>query len=315
MISNVYSSLSIVVPARNEEQFIAGLLESLTTHLQIPYEICVVLNGSDDATEAIVKRTSAQMLNFAAALKPGEARNAGVAATRGELVVFLDADVVITPEWAQALAEIYRGFSELPDDFVTGDTYDISQNPSWIERHWFAPMKSQPKSYLNGGNIVTTRRVLERLGGFNPNLETAEDVDFSRRAGEIGVPVIFDERFRSFHEGYPKRLRDFIRREAWHGKTDFSKWAYFLGSKIALLTAVFISLHLALLVSLVWSLGDFSPGAWGMLITSTGIFFVTVVRLWAGFKRLVVRHFLPQLVISYAYLLGRSLAALRSLRS
>src|SRR5690625_6395899 len=82
-------------------------------------------------------------------------------------------------------------------------------------------MRASGTPYINSGNLITTREVMDLVGGFDPGMITGEDVDFCLRAARQGVRLVVNEQFVAHHEGYPRSLLSFFNRELWHGTGDF----------------------------------------------------------------------------------------------
>lgn len=101
--------ISVVVPAFNEEHYVAAALESLQgQECAPPYEIIVVDNDSSDDTAAVARRYGVTVLHEP---QPGvcAARQRGTAAARGDIVVSTDADTVHPSDWlARIDAELLR---------------------------------------------------------------------------------------------------------------------------------------------------------------------------------------------------------------
>ena len=101
--------LSVVIPARNEEQTLPRQLDALLAQeWDKDWEVVVVDNGSTDGTAEVVTRLaqSDSRLRLISAVTPGacHARNAGIAATSAPLLAFCDADDVVEPGWIAAIA-------------------------------------------------------------------------------------------------------------------------------------------------------------------------------------------------------------------
>lgn len=299
--------LSIVIPCFNEEIFIGRCLSSIGECMQaIGYEIIVVDNGSTDATAAIAQ-TFAQVSVYSIERGTiGRARNFGAKRSAATLIAFIDADVVITPSWAQALsAFIDNGAGGR--DFIGGSTYSIRERASMIERAWFATILQVPAKYLNGGNIVVSRRAFEKIGGFDEFLQTGEDFDFCERAVREGMRIAFDPAVEAIHLGYPMAVGQFFRRESWHGIGDFQSVRLFLRSKVALAAVIFF-LFIAAAATLL-ATGYYRTGSAALATHLVLPVLFTVHK----FKFANGRYFLVQNFLSYIYLWARIWSPVRLL--
>lgn len=237
-------SAVIVIPTHDESAFIVGLLDSIEHYGPPDAQIIVVDNGSTDGTPEIAAVRGATVIRMESRVFPSVARNIGVEnsdPTR-QLIVFLDADVELTPQWKAEWSAQLQSLQANPMQ-ITGAAYDISKRPSWIERVWFAPMRDRARSYVPGGNIVTTRTLFSALNGFDARLETGEDVDFCTRARRLGAPIALNNGFKVHHEGFPKDVAHFMKRERWHGTGDLTTFRHAIHSRVVQLTAIFIILH------------------------------------------------------------------------
>ena len=310
---------AIIIPTHNEEAYLKNLLDSIRLYGPKDSQVIVVDNGSTDETAGIATSFGVNLVKTSGRLYPSQARNLGVTSVDQyrEALIFLDADVELTSEWRH---EWNRTASLITENYlrVTGGTYDVSKTPCWLERNWFAPMRSRVWSHINGGNLITTKTLFNSLGGFDPALETGEDADFCARARQMGAKVIINDAFRVYHEGYPKTLYGFIRRERWHGSGDFVSFRRALRSQVAIATVVFATLHIALFAALV-----------GLLVSRKMLFMppvcaaaISVLCLGSALKMLPRARYgvmVQATCIMYFYYFGRSLslvdALTRALRS
>lgn len=302
--------LSIIIPAHNEEKFIQQLLESIYRYIEVKMEVIVVDNGSTDSTLKIVENFDCISMKMNRKAFPSEVRNAGVLKSSGDYLVFLDADVVITKEWALELQKLIDNTNILEEKFITGTSCNVSQYPSWIEKYWFEPLSKKKKSYVNGANIITTRNVYDCIDGFDESLETGEDVDFSIRAKEKGITIILNDNWKVFHEGFPKTISAFIKRESWHGKGDLLDFKHFIASKVAIATVLFICLHMIIIIS---SFFDYFS------VINIVALFLLVLLCYARAMKDIAMNSTKQIFfttfISYLYFLGRSFSFLRVMRT
>lgn len=293
--------ISVVIPARNEESQLPRTLEA--AHAQLAgynYEIIVVDNGSTDATVGLAKAAGATVLSRPG-ISLGALRNQGVAHARGKFLLFLDADISLTPEWRDrlpaALAAMQRGL------VMTGSHYAVPEDGTWIERNWFDHIVEDRRvTHLATGHMMLSMDTFARIGGFDETLRTGEDFEICQRLLAAGGEIVNDPALKAIHHGFPKDLPWFIRREAWHGAGDVQSWRHFVRSKVSMAAAGFAGAHVLLFGLLV-------PGfRWvGVL----GL--VMLLALLVGSVRLKYRHAplgaqAANLVLFYVYYLGRVLA-------
>src|SRR5574341_89216 len=97
------TTLSVIIPTLNEAKTIPTLLDALDAQIRKPDEIIVADAGSTDGTPDVARGRGARVVRGG---RPGPGRNAGARAAVGDLLFFLDADVVPRPEFfAKALGE------------------------------------------------------------------------------------------------------------------------------------------------------------------------------------------------------------------
>jgi len=230
--------VSFIIPTYNEEVHLPKVLRSIRDHaVDLNFETIVVDNGSTDSTVEIAGQYGVKILKDSSETIAG-LRNLGAGHSLGRVLVFLDGDVLITAEWA---AEFGKVLSTLDSNkkLITGSRCGISSDSNWIEKCWYLPMIHEPASYMNSGHLIIRRDLFFELGGFNENLITGEDWELSKRAQKKGITILNNPHLRVIHEGYPKTLREFVRRERWHGLQDFRDIKSFITSKVALITVLY----------------------------------------------------------------------------
>lgn len=99
-------TVSVVVPARNEEEMIGACLESILQQEPPPHEVILVDNGSTDRTGEIGRRLGVQVIYQP---QPGLhiARQTGLEAASGRVVATTDADCRVEPGWIAAIQEAF----------------------------------------------------------------------------------------------------------------------------------------------------------------------------------------------------------------
>jgi glycosyltransferase involved in cell wall biosynthesis len=198
--------LSFVVPAYNEEAYLPACLESIlaqTRDLGDRAEIIVVNNASTDRTHDValgypgvrVVDEQRKGLTFA--------RQAGFAASTGELIANVDSDARLTPGW---VAQVLREFEGRPELVALSGPlvyYDLTPSQRITVRLFYAVAflvyvlnryVLRAGSMVQGGNFVLRREALEKIGGFNTAIAFyGEDTDIARRMNGVGeVKFTFD---------------------------------------------------------------------------------------------------------------------------
>lgn len=219
-------SLSVIVPCKNEEKYIARCVNRLLQQKQAgrEIEIVVVDNGSTDSTQEILKAYDGQIdCHSRPNVTISEVRNCGAYLARGEWLAFVDGDVEVDSRWGEQIEAVISGLIEAGCDthsVVIGSTCGIPQCATWVETAWFNQLierDSNSKRYVNSGHLIVHRDLFRRVGGFDPLYKTGEDVKFCEDVGRLGGSVVKDGSIKVVHHGYPKTLWQFFRRERWHG--------------------------------------------------------------------------------------------------
>ncbi len=152
-----------------------------------------------------------------------ELRNAGLRAVTTEWVHFLDSDVFLAPDHFRRLRRAVDAhgcsIACFQFDFEPAPTRSVwARYEAEIDR-WAIGRYVRPEGVrgLNGMGFLARVEVLRALGGFDPELVAAEDIELGYRLSRAGIPIVFLADVRVVHD-YPARLRDLLRRKFWHGQ-------------------------------------------------------------------------------------------------
>lgn len=102
----------MVIAAYNEAQHIALALASLSNQTRAPMEVLVVDDGSDDRTAEIARRLGAAVMRMPHR-GPAIARNAGAEAARGDVLVFIDGDMAVSPAFLERIVAPIEDHGEI----------------------------------------------------------------------------------------------------------------------------------------------------------------------------------------------------------
>lgn len=175
--------ISTIVATRNRAALLGGALASLRAQVGAPaIEAIVVDNGSTDTTRLVAEGHGATYV-FEPQPNRALARNAGLAVATGEIVLFVDDDVVLPPYFVSAHARAQA--AELFPHVVTGPIINVS-----------APDARPVPTFLNGSNaffctcnVSVPRSALTAVGGFDPSFDKYgwEDTELGARLRAFGV--------------------------------------------------------------------------------------------------------------------------------
>jgi glycosyltransferase involved in cell wall biosynthesis len=228
------TDISFVIPVYNEADILARQLESIRQYVpaELDRQVIVVDNGSTDNSVQVAHAGGADIV-LERSGTVAASRNAGASHATGEVIIFIDADVLLTDRWRDHIVAAIDALKSVPMT-ITGSTVSVPPGGNWIERSWFAPKQEAQRNYINTGHLIVIRASFDVLGGFREELVSGEDYEFSMRARQQGYRLYDNKQLRVIHHGYPRSLLQFARRERWHGEGDYQGWRAFTGSKIAI---------------------------------------------------------------------------------
>jgi len=210
-------SVSVVIPNWNGRDLLAKYLPSVVEAMR-GREIVVVDNGSTDGSADFVRSAFPQvrLLALPQNLGFGGGSNAGFRAASGDIVVLLNSDMRVAPDFLDPLLEGFRD----PDVFAvscqiffsdparlreeTGLTQGWWQDGGLRVRHRIDSeiRDLYPCFYGGGGSCAFDRRKFFELGGFDPLLAPfyLEDTDLGFMAWKRGWKVLYQPRSVVYHE-------------------------------------------------------------------------------------------------------------------
>jgi len=177
-------NLSIIIPTLNEEDYLPLLLESIKKQNFAEGEVIVADARSQDKTVEIAKSYGCKVVPGGL---PPKARNEGAKKARGELFLFLDADVIL-PE--NSLEKFLKEFKEKNLDVAS--CLIKSQNKNLVSKIYYNILYNisillLEKIRPSAMNFMLIKRELhQNIGGFEETIKFGEDVDYLIRASKIG---------------------------------------------------------------------------------------------------------------------------------
>lgn len=179
--------LSVIIPAHQAEKYLAQAVDSVRQQgWPGETEIIVIDDGSTDGTAGVAEELRTQLLRKGQG-GAASARNAGLRAATGSLILLLDADDVLTPGALEALyaplsdPEVGAVFAQA-EDFISPDLTEAQQ----------AALRPRPGSYggvLPGCSLIR-RQVFDTIGLFDDTMKSGETVAWQMQLRDAGVKTV-----------------------------------------------------------------------------------------------------------------------------
>lgn len=213
--------ISVIIPTFNRLDSLKRVLDALEGQVYPleKFEVIVVSDGSGDGTHEYLQnaQTPYRLKPLVQTNQgPAAARNYGVAEAIGDLILFIDDDVVPGPHLIREHVRLHGRHAE--DVVVIGPMLtpsDVKLAP-WIQ--WSQDrLAEQYQAMVTGqwqptarqfytGNTSLPRHLLVESGGFDPTFHRAEDVELAYRLAERGIHFLFNPYAKGFH--YEERTFD-----------------------------------------------------------------------------------------------------------
>jgi len=182
-------AIAAIMPLYNKRNYVLEAIESILRQTRLPDEIVIVDDGSTDGSGDLVKahcRNNPRIILIRQDNQgPGAARNAAINASSAPLLTFLDAD----DKWLPERVEKQAGFMEHHPSCMFSFTASIGFNEQTGET-WHTPLiEDMPvdvfikkeyfpqRRYIATNSVMLRRKVLDKVGMFDPTLRTSQDTD------------------------------------------------------------------------------------------------------------------------------------------
>ncbi|MGI8470341.1 MAG: glycosyltransferase [Pyrinomonadaceae bacterium] len=199
-------NLSIVIAVYNGAEFLKKCLPAIRAAADAETEIILANDGSTDNSAEIGKQFGAKILDLKARTGAANARNIGVEKARGEIILFVDADVVIKPDTIQ---DLHRIFAENPNVSAVFGSYDDAPDaPDFFSQyrnlthHFFHQTGSREAETFWSGFGAIRREVFLENGGFDARkfeIPSIEDIELGYRLREKGHRILLVPELQAKH--------------------------------------------------------------------------------------------------------------------
>lgn len=184
-MQKIKPTLSIVIPAYNEEKLIGACIEAVKnqTFPQDKYEILVIDNNSTDSTAKIANEKGAKIISYKDEQGFVNTKQYGTCKAQADIIVYTDADSIPEKYW---LERIYSKMHNKNLMCLGGTILPTKTNAITNFLFLFFDKFAQLHQFFNislicNANMAVRKKAFIEIGGFNTNLKTSEDWDFAMR--------------------------------------------------------------------------------------------------------------------------------------
>lgn len=190
--------VSVIVPVKNGTATLANCLKAVRRSYYKNFEIIVVDDHSTDGSGDAARSYKCTVIEVANGKGANNARNIGAAQAKGDILMFVDADIVIERE---TMLEIVETLEENYLDAVVGIYTAKHRHESFVSQYknlWvrYSYIKSPPAiDWLFGSISGIKRKSFEKLGGFNVELLAKhghDDIELGKRAAQAELNIVLN---------------------------------------------------------------------------------------------------------------------------
>ena len=210
--------VSVILATKNAEQSIEKALKSVKKQTHKNIELIIVDNHSTDKTLTIAKKFTKKVYTFGP--ERSSQRNFGARKSRGEYLMFLDADMYLSQKVIEKCVNL-----------STKSKIDGIYIPEIIDgKNYWSKVRNFERQFYNGTVIDAVRfvsiKIFDKTGGFDENLYAGEDWDLDRRVRKIGKTAIIDRPL--YHDENAFSLKKYFQKKNYYSlgiKKYENKWS------------------------------------------------------------------------------------------
>jgi len=197
--------ISIVIPVYNSSLTLKECLNSIFASSYKDYEVIVVSDSSTDNSVSIAKEYKTKIIELSENKGPAVARNTGSESAEGEILLFLDSDVIISED---SLNLIIDKFQQHEVNAIQG-IYSHKPNYKYLATQFYQsylcyyvwPKDKRYATTLVTGCFAIRKKIFNRLSGFDVNIDKAscEDEKFGYSLIENGYEILILRNLQVVH--------------------------------------------------------------------------------------------------------------------
>ncbi len=226
--------ISVIIPIYNEEKVISSCLQSLRNQTYKPIETIIIDDGSTDETLKIIstldspaslakrgEQLSTLKMLHQNHLGPGPARNLGAKFAKGEILVFVDADMTFDKNFIKDLTKpilVAKTIGTFSKNEMVANKNNI-WSICWNMNRNVPPDRMLPNNYANKAPVFRAilKTEFEKVGGFDATGEYTDDWSLSKKLGKKSTVV----KDALYYHSNPENLHEVFKQARWIGKNEF----------------------------------------------------------------------------------------------
>jgi glycosyltransferase involved in cell wall biosynthesis len=177
-------SISVIIPARNAQSYLAEAIASVRSQTHPVGEIIVVDNDSEDETAALARDLGVTLVSESRR-GASHARNHGVSVAKGSFFAFLDADDLWVPEKMEWQMEAFRSEPSLEAAFGLLEQFVSPDLPPDEAARLHCPREASPARLPS--TMLIRKEAFLRVGPYSADCKRAEALEWGVRAMEVGL--------------------------------------------------------------------------------------------------------------------------------
>ncbi|GAK59418.1 glycosyl transferase, family 2 [Candidatus Vecturithrix granuli] len=214
--------VSFIIPHKGRTELLEQTLQSIA-NLEFDQTELEVIIVTQNNTLDDLKHENTQF-HLQTIFQPGDKtisalRNVGVRHASGEYLVFLDADIQLSPNWLHVM---FDELDQHPDRVLVSAIQQCAPEAGIIEQIRVILNNTAADStvqFLDGRDLFLKRSIFEKAGGFPEHLVTCEDYYFTNTVHQQGE-LYFTSKASYIHLGEDKSYAEMFRKEIWRGQSN-----------------------------------------------------------------------------------------------
>lgn len=187
--------VSVIIPVSNAAATLEACLDGVRASTYAPLEVIVVDDHSTDGSYVVAQRAGVQVISIVPRRGAAFCRNRGTQQAQGEILVFVDADVVLHPDAIQRMVW-YLQQQEQQIDAVFGlytaetPATDLCSRFKNLQHHYVHLVNAGPATTFWTGCGGIWRSAFESVGGFDNDIAFMEDINLGYKLTEQGYRIV-----------------------------------------------------------------------------------------------------------------------------